>query len=168
MSAALLARNVCRKLSAPVTKRLQAVLTCGLTPQKCALTLCLGSAIGLLPILWGTTLLCVLLAYLFRLNQVALQAVNYLLYPLQLALLLPFFKLGTWLIPWGPPIPSNVLATLVHNPGLSSLNFLVWIMFKSLAAWSVIVIPVALLAYGILRATAFRETDSKQLHDHNV
>lgn len=131
-------------------------MTCGLTPQKIALTLCIGTALGIMPLVWGTTLICFLLAYLFRLNHVALQSVNYLLYPVQLALLVPFFKLGAWLFPWGPPVPPSMLATMTRNP-LSSLNILGWITLKSLAAWLVTVLPAALLAYGILRTAASRK-----------
>jgi len=129
----------------------------GLTPQKLAMTLCLGTSVGILPLLWGTSLLCILLAHLLRLNHVALQSVNYLLYPLQLALLIPFFKLGARLIPWGPPLPPQILHTLAQSSALSSLHILGWIMLRAVAAWMVTALPIALLAYGILRATAFRE-----------
>lgn len=110
---------------------------------------------GTMPLLWGTSLLCILLAHLLRLNQVALQSVNYLLYPLQLALLVPFFKLGAWLIPWGPPLPAHIFSSLIHNPGFSSLHMLIWITLKSVAAWMCTVLPVALLIYVILLATTF-------------
>lgn len=137
--------------------RLQSVMTCGLTPQKLALTLCIGTALGVMPLLWGTSLICIMLAHLFRLNQVALQSVNYLLYPLQLALLVPFFKLGGRLFPWGPPLSPHVLSTLIRNPGPSSLHILGWITLKSLAAWLVTALPAALLVYGILMAAASRK-----------
>jgi uncharacterized protein (DUF2062 family) len=144
-------------------------MTCGLTPQKLALTLCFGTALGIMPLLWGTSLICILLAHVFRLNHVALQSVNYLLYPVQLALLAPFFKLGAWLFPWGPPLPPHMLATLIRNPDLTSLHILAWITLKSLAAWLVIVLPAALLAYGILRTAApgknVRTSGPCKLHD---
>lgn len=126
-------------------------MACGLTPQKLALTLCIGTAIGVLPLLWGTTLICMLLAHIFKLNHVALQSVNYLLYPLQLVLLVPFFGLGTRLFPWGPPLPASMIATLVSGSGLSQLHLLGWLTLKALAAWSVTVLPLALLIYLILK-----------------
>lgn len=146
-----------RLMASPVLKRLQGVMTCGLTPQKLALTLCIGASIGILPLLWGTSLLCILLAHLLRLNHVALQSVNYLLYPLQLALLVPFLKLGAWLFPWGPPIPPDMLSTVMSSPG-SSLHLLGWIVLKSLAAWLVTALPAALIAYGILMVVASKES----------
>lgn len=96
-----------------VTKRVRSlvgtILRSGLTPQKLALTLCLGTALGVMPLLCGSTLLCALLAARFKLNQATMQAVNYCCYPLQLALLLPFCRLGEILFPWGPAVSGEVL-----------------------------------------------------------
>ena len=135
-------------------------MSTGLTPRKLALTLCIGAALGIMPLVWGTTLICILLAHLLGLNQVALQSVNYLLYPVQLALLAPFFKLGAWLFPWGPPLPPHMFAALIRDPG-SSLHILGWITLTSLAAWVVTVLPAAALAYGILSALMFRKNAGK-------
>jgi uncharacterized protein (DUF2062 family) len=140
-----------RRITAAAAGQLQGLFSCGLTPRKIALTLCLGGAIGTMPLLWGTTVLCMVLAYLFKLNQAALQSVNYLLYPLQLALLLPFYTLGAWLFPWGPPLPPRLISSLLDNPGTLSLEIIGWITVKSLAAWLVTALPLALLAYLILR-----------------
>ncbi|MEI8356154.1 MAG: hypothetical protein WCG31_08710 [Deltaproteobacteria bacterium] len=65
-----------------VSKRLKVIAGSGLSPGKLALTICIGSAVGILPLPWGTTLLCVTLAWLLGLNQAALQSLNYLFYPL--------------------------------------------------------------------------------------
>jgi hypothetical protein len=148
-------KNLWKIIVYSVMQRLRVVLSSGLTPQKLALTLCIGTALGILPLVWGTSLICFTLAHRFKLNHVALQSVNYLLYPIQLALLVPFFKLGTWLFPYGPPMPPSLLATMAQHPG-SSLSILVWITFKSLAAWLVTVLPLSFLAYWILRTVALR------------
>ena len=139
----------------PLMQRLQVVLSSGLTPQKLALTLCIGTALGILPLVWGTSLICFMLAHLFKLNHLVLQSVNYLLYPLQLALLIPFFKLGTSLFSWGPPLPLRFSATMIQHPG-SSLSILGWITLKSLAAWMVTVFPTLLLVCIVLKAAAHK------------
>jgi len=132
-------------------------MACGLTPQKLALTVCIGSALGTMPLLWGTSIICIVIAHIFKLNHVALQSVNYLLYPVQLALLVPFFKLGAWLFPWGPPIPPHMFSTLLRNPGLFSLHTLGWITLKSLAAWLLTALPAAGLTYGMSLAAISRK-----------
>jgi uncharacterized protein (DUF2062 family) len=66
----------------------------GVTPEKMALSLALGVALGVFPALGWTTALCAIAAVLLRLNLPAVQIVNYFVYPLQIALLIPFFRLG--------------------------------------------------------------------------
>src|SRR5260370_41162085 len=73
----------------------------GISPHELALTIALGVAIGIIPIVLGATFICAGLAYFFRLNQPGIQAANYLAYPLQLALFLPFYRLGARIFPWG-------------------------------------------------------------------
>ena len=144
------------RIITPFLARLQTIVSSGLTPQKLAQTLCIGVALGTLPLLWGTSLLCILLAHTLRLNHIALQSVNYLLYPLQLALLIPFFKLGAWMFPGGPTLPTHMFTTLIHKP-ISSLPALGWITLTSVAAWLVTVFPIVLIVYGVLLAIASRK-----------
>jgi hypothetical protein len=66
----------------------------GITPEKIALSLAFGIGLGVFPVLGSTTILCALAAILFRLNLPAVQLVNYVVYPLQLALLIPFVRFG--------------------------------------------------------------------------
>jgi hypothetical protein len=53
-----------------------------------------GAAIGVFPALGTTTALCALVAFIWRLNLPAIQIMNYFVYPIQLALILPFFSRG--------------------------------------------------------------------------
>ena len=161
---ALRIKHVMRQMVSPALKRLQAIMIIGLSPQKLALTLCLGAAFGVIPLVWGTSLICLVLAYIFRLNHVALQSVNFMLYPVHLALLIPFFKMGSWLFPWGPPLPPHLLDTLIQNHEFP-LHLFGWITLKSLAAWMVIVLPAASLAYGILITGVFKNKASRTTGD---
>jgi uncharacterized protein (DUF2062 family) len=151
-------KTVWRMVSIPVVNRRQTIMKSGLTPRKLALTLCIGTALGIMPLLWGTSLICIVLAHMFRLNHLALQSVNYLFYPMQIVLLVPFCKLGARLFPWGPPVPPDMFSVFLRCPELSAVNILVWVMLKSLTAWLVTVLPAALVAYGILRAITGRDT----------
>jgi uncharacterized protein (DUF2062 family) len=78
----------------------------GLQPQRLALALALGATIGLLPTVWGTSLLCILCAAPLRLNQLVVQLANYLVYPLQIFLFLPYLEV------WEQLFSSQVLP---HN-----------------------------------------------------
>jgi uncharacterized protein (DUF2062 family) len=79
-----------RRVIAPIAAQLQQ----GISPEKIALTIALGLVLGTFPILGSTMILCGMAAISFRLNQPVIQLVNYFAYPLQLALLIPFYRAG--------------------------------------------------------------------------
>ena len=79
-----------RRIARPIVELLRQ----GVTPEKMALSIALGVALGLFPVLGTTTALCALAALILRLNLPAIQIVNYFVYPLQIVLLIPFFRLG--------------------------------------------------------------------------
>ena len=79
-----------------VVQPLIGLLRKGLTPEKIALSIALGVTLGVTPVLGSTALLCTLAAIVLRLNLPATQLVNWLVYPLQLALLVPLLRAGAW------------------------------------------------------------------------
>jgi uncharacterized protein (DUF2062 family) len=126
----------------------------GITPEKLALTLALGLALGSFPVLGVTTVLCVAAGLALRLNQPAIQVANYLAYPLQLGLLVPFFQAGAWLL-GAEPVPlslSQVRAELAADAWGTIGRY--WeANLRAVAAWAVVAPPFAGLAYlGLKRA----------------
>lgn len=71
-----------------------AQLTQGITPKKIALTIAVGSAVALFPILGTTTLLCFLVAIALRLNQPITQLINQALWPAHLPAIYLCMNLG--------------------------------------------------------------------------
>jgi len=87
------------------------LLTQSITPEKIALSLAIGIAFGVFPMLGTTTLLCTLIAVPLRLNLPAIQLVNYMMYPAQIAMLIPFIRFGEWL--WrAPRLPLSLTQIL--------------------------------------------------------
>src|SRR6202521_464308 len=80
-----------RKIFLPIVDLLRQ----GITPEKIALSIALGAVLGIFPVLGATTILCAAAALVLRLNLPAIQLVNFLIYPLQLILLLPFLQAGS-------------------------------------------------------------------------
>jgi len=70
----------------------------GVTPEKIALSIAFGLGIGIFPVLGVSTILCTVVAIVLRLNLPAIQLVNYLASPLQLALIIPFVRVGEHLL----------------------------------------------------------------------
>jgi uncharacterized protein (DUF2062 family) len=87
----------------------------GVTPEKLALNISLGIALGVFPALGTTTALCAMAALFLRLNLPAVQIVNYFVYPLQVAVLVPLFRLGEKLF-HAPHLPISVpqISAMIH------------------------------------------------------
>lgn len=157
-------KSLRQRLVAPVCYRLKLLATSGLSPRSLTLTLCIGGALGILPLIWGTSFICLWLAHRFRLNHLVLQSVNYLLYPAQIALLIPFCKLGLLLAPWGPTVLPDQLSTIMQTGISGTFTLLLWLTFKALVAWLVTVPPAALLMYLLLLATVVKKREAALAH----
>jgi hypothetical protein len=72
-----------------------ALLRMGATPRTLAWSIAAGVLIGINPVVGSTTLLCLAAAFSFRLNVVASQIANHASFPLELALVVPFIRLGS-------------------------------------------------------------------------
>jgi len=68
-------------------------------PHTIAATVALGLTLGVFPLYGAPTLLCIGAAIVFRPHVPLLQAINLAASPLQLALALPFHRIGAWLLP---------------------------------------------------------------------
>lgn len=81
-------------LKQKVSEPLLALLTRGLSPQDLSLAVVVSLGLGINPIIGSTSVVCLVAGRLFRLNHLVMQTVNYLAYPLQFLLLVPFVRLG--------------------------------------------------------------------------
>jgi len=136
-----------RRIARPILDLLRQ----GVTPEKMALSLALGVAIGVFPALGTTTALCALVAFLWRLNLPAIQIVNYFVYPVQIALLIPFFRAGEILFgaPHLPLSASQVVA-MVRASVWGSIRFLWTTTWHAMVAWCLAAPLFVALAYVIL------------------
>ncbi len=123
----------------------------GLSPEGLAWSLAVGVALGIIPLFGTSTLLCVGMTMAFRLNQPAMQLANYLAYPLQLLLLLPFIRLGESL--FGDPHLPLSLSYLqgVLQAGVWGAIRMFWTsLWHASVAWLLVVpLPMVLLAWGL-------------------
>ena len=79
-----------RKVKDPLVAELKQ----GITAKDLALASAVSLAIAVNPFIGTTTLLCLLAGKVFRLNHVVMQTINYFSYPLQIALIIPWIRLG--------------------------------------------------------------------------
>ncbi len=66
----------------------------GTSPEELSWTIALGVTLGIFPIMGSTSLVCFIAGWIFKLNQAILHLFKSLTYPLHLALILVFIRLG--------------------------------------------------------------------------
>lgn len=117
----------------------------GISPRKLALTLALGCAVGCIPVVGIPTVLCAGLALGLRLNLPAIQAANYAVMPLQILLIVPFVRLGGWLLAARSNPTALAAGTLLHTSPLRLMTQMGSLAEQALLAWVVIAIPTVLV-----------------------
>jgi uncharacterized protein (DUF2062 family) len=136
-----------------------AVLRQGMSAERVSWTIALGIVLAVFPVVGTTTLLCVLVAWALGLNQALMQAFNWLLYPLQLVLILVFIRLGERLH-GAPPLRlslTELVAEFEADPMrfFSDFGMAAW---HGVSAWLLIapfaVLPVKLIVTPVVRRLA--------------
>ena len=125
---------------------LLALLGQGIEPQRLALCVAIGVVVGNIPILGVSTILCTIIALAFRLNLPAMQLVQGAMAPTQLLLIIPFVRLGEWML-GAPPEPLSVAAgvdLMAHGVGHAVYVLREAILHAGLAF--LVVSPLAVLA----------------------
>jgi uncharacterized protein (DUF2062 family) len=123
----------------------------GISPQKIALTIALGIVLGITPALGTTVVLCTVAAIVFRLNLPVIQLVNGLVYPLQLILLIPFYRMGAWM--FGADVSTISLhgvVTLIRSGMWQAIRTLWVVTLHALAAWLLLGAAASGILYIVL------------------
>lgn len=122
--------------------------------------------VGIFPI-WGiTTFLCFAVAAIFKVNIVMLQLVHYFVYPLQLILILPFIKVGTFLFGVNPlPYTLSELMTQFKIDFWGELKQVGFAISLGVGVWAVVSVPLGLSIYFISHRlfVKWRKTHQREL-----
>jgi hypothetical protein len=124
----------------------------GATPRRLAWSLALGIVIGINPSVGITTVLVVMLAWAFGLNQIASQLGAQAVTPLHLLLFVPFIELGVHLFHTRRlPLSRQQIEHLSKHPWRLIRNIWQW-EWHALIVWGVVAaILMPLLAMYIRR-----------------
>jgi len=136
----------------------------GLTPDRLALSLACGVMIGVFPI-WGTTtLLCIFIGSIFRLNHIALQTANYGVYPLQFVFMIPFIRLGETIFNKTPvPLHPDRIAKLAEDDLFDVLISYGNSFVYGSIAWLLVCIPMVFILKKIFLAVLKMDVFMKRL-----
>lgn len=124
------------------------ILKQGITPHKVSMSLSFGFIFGISPIVGSSTLLCAIAAFMFRLNMVVIQLVNYAAYPLQVLLILPYITLGgfiTGVKPFDYTI-EQIMQKVADDYWQAAVEL--WeLAALALVGWLATVVPIYFLIY---------------------
>lgn len=110
----------------------------GLSGDSIAIVLAVGLVLGTFPVYGCPTVFCLLAALAFRLNAPALQLVNQLSSPLQVALLVPFARLGERVLGSPAPVSGTILSRFSQ------------LTMQAIAGWLCISVPLGVLVYFVV------------------
>jgi uncharacterized protein (DUF2062 family) len=122
----------------------------GVTTETLALSIGLAVVLGIFPVYGCPTLLCAAAAVVLRLNLPAMQLVNLLTSPLQWALLIPFHRLGAWLLS-GSSAPTASVSAAAHVEAWHFIATIWMLAVHAIAGWFCICAPLGILLYVGLR-----------------
>ncbi len=122
----------------------------GFSQRKIAISITLGVIIGIIPVYGITTLMVSVLALSLRLNMIVMQAVHYILHPIQIALFIPFFKLGDLFLK-GSSVKFSVseYIHLFKTDFWAGLNEIWKLNLSAVIVWLIISIPMYILLYRL-------------------
>jgi uncharacterized protein (DUF2062 family) len=137
-----------RKLFDPISGFLKQ----GVSAEKLALAVSVGILLAIIPVFGVSTLLCIGIIAVLRLNPAVLLLANQLAYPLQFVLYFPFIRVGAWLF----NAPSLTLSLtqifqLFEKGILHAIQQLWWVTLYGVAVWIIISIPLALILYTFFK-----------------
>ena len=146
-SLAALRSAIHRKLVQPFIDLLKQ----GVTPEKIALTIALGVSLGVIPVIGSTTMLCTVAAVTLRLNLPGIMLINGLVYPLQLALLVPFLRAGAWIFRVdGPKLTIGQIFPLIRTDMWHTITTLWVATMHALVIWLIAGCAVSSIVYLVL------------------
>ena len=133
----------------------------GSTPHELALAISLGVIIGMFPVQGITTLICALIAIIFRLNLVVLSLANYLSIPLMLITIIPFYVLGhDWFsnstFHWG----VDELLNLFETDFGAAMSELSWSILYAVLVW-IIFLPIGMLIIYYISINIIKRFDTQ-------
>jgi uncharacterized protein (DUF2062 family) len=138
-----------------ILEPLLALLRQGISPDRLALCVAIGVVVGNIPILGISTILCAVIALAFRLNLPAIQIVQGLMAPTQVLLIIPFVRLGEWILR-APPQPVSIekgLELTARGTGYAIVALWDAILHAGFA-W-ILVAPIAILFFYKLLTPVF-------------
>mgnify|MGYP003408723408 FL=1 len=122
----------------------------GLTRKQVCLSCIVSILLSVIPILGVTTFLITVVSLKSKLNLPIMIALSYLIWPIQILLILPFISAGEYIFSITPSHHTvDEIINSFQNGFFSTLGKLSFELFYGFSAWVLIAIPLSVIADGI-------------------
>ena len=122
----------------------------GFSSQTLALSVSIGIIGGAFPVFGFATYVCLLLTLVFKQNIIIVQVANWLVYPLQILLLIPFMKLGNSIITGDELTISMHQVVIAFQSGLlNGIREVGIISLYGIIAWLAVAVPSLFILYAL-------------------
>ena len=136
-----------RRIISPIIEQLKQ----GNNPDQIALSLAVGITLACFPVIGVTTLFCLMAGVIFKLNHPTLQLANHSSALLQLALIIPFCRLGERLLGATGAAQSPVILALFKSDFAAAARTYCLAGLRGAAAWCLVAPFFGYLLYKMLR-----------------
>ncbi|MES2573984.1 MAG: DUF2062 domain-containing protein [Bacteroidota bacterium] len=122
----------------------------GLTPKQLSETIIVSGLISTIPILGISTFLITTVSLKRKLNLPIMLGLSYLIWPIQILLIIPFIRVGEFIFSI-PPNPHSVeeIISSFQNSFFQTLSQLSFELLCGLGGWLLTAVPVAIGIYWI-------------------
>lgn len=129
----------------------------GLTASLLAQATAIGIFLGTIPVPGVSTILCFIVSSRLKVNLAVLQFVNYIMFPVQIFLFLPFYSLsgkisGKPIMKEIPEIMTQIFSSNWQHAGTEALSY----VLIAIVLWILTMAPVSYMAYFMLKPVYLR------------
>lgn len=133
--------------------KITALFRQGLTPKEIALSIIVSGLIGIIPVLGVSTFMITTLSLKSKLNLPLMIAFNYLMWPVQILLIIPFIRIGGFIFSVQPNHPTlEEIISSFHDSFFRTLSHLSFELLCGLGGWFFTAVPAS---FGIYLLSLF-------------
>lgn len=126
------------------------LFTQGLSPKKLSQSIIVSGLISTIPILGISTFLITTVALKTKLNLPIMIALSYILWPIQILLIIPFIRMGEFIfsVPSNPHTVEEIINSF-QNSFFQTLSHLSFELLCGFGGWLFTAVPLAILIYCV-------------------
>ena len=133
-----------------VKSKTTALLKQGLNPKELTQCIIMSVLISTIPILGLSTFMITIVSIKRKLNFPVMISVSYLMWPLQILLIIPFIRIGTFI--FSVPRNRHTLQEIINsfqNSFFQTLTHLSFELLCGFGGWLFTAVPIAIGIYGL-------------------